>query len=236
MRIISFDLKAGGGFRPCRSICIVPQERTGESKPDQSPFNTSTFLSSRCRNGSGSGWRVGGAVSNAGGLGLIAPAPMYPGVAGCEHIFECVKLPPKTFMSINAAFGSSWRLALKSGIHYRFYRAGNPKKPDQPIAGKTLLQSGARGFQSCKVFARKSGAAGRDAVVAEGSQPREAQWKEGNDHLSPPHSYVGAGSHQHSPDCRRRHPGQHTGALPWGYACGWCWWPAASEESPPTRI
>ena len=43
-----------------------------------------------------SGWRLASAVSNAGGLGLIGSASMYPVVLD-EHITKCKKATDKPF-------------------------------------------------------------------------------------------------------------------------------------------
>ena len=43
-----------------------------------------------------SGWRLASAVSNAGGLGLIGSASMYPDVLD-EHITKCKKATDKPF-------------------------------------------------------------------------------------------------------------------------------------------
>ena len=44
-----------------------------------------------------SGWRLASAVSNAGGLGLIGSASMYPDVLD-EHITKCKKATDKPFV------------------------------------------------------------------------------------------------------------------------------------------
>ena len=115
-----------------------------------------------------SGWRLASAVSNAGGLGLIGSASMYPVVLD-EHITKCKKATDKPF-GVNFALlypkmEQHIEIVIRHGIKIVFTSAGNP-------ATYTPLFK-ENGVKVVHVipnlrFAQKSVEAGVDAIVAEG--------------------------------------------------------------------
>jgi enoyl-[acyl-carrier protein] reductase II len=115
-----------------------------------------------------SGWRLASAVSNAGGLGLIGSASMYPDVLD-EHITKCKKATNKPF-GVNFALlypkmQEHIEIVIRHGIKIVFTSAGNP-------ATYTPLFK-ENGIKVVHVvpnlrFAQKSVQAGVDAIVAEG--------------------------------------------------------------------
>ena len=115
-----------------------------------------------------SGWRLASAVSNAGGLGLIGSASMYPDVLD-EHITKCKKATDKPF-GVNFALlypkmQEHIEIVIRHGIKIVFTSAGNP-------ATYTPLFK-ENGIKVVHVvpnlrFAQKSVQAGVDAIVAEG--------------------------------------------------------------------
>ena len=115
-----------------------------------------------------SSWRLAAAVSNAGGLGLIGAASMYPDVLKM-HIQKCkeaTSLPfgvnvPLLYPDIDKII----KIIIENEVKIVFTSAGNPS-----IWTKTLKQHGikvAHVVSSAK-FARKAENSGVDAVVAEG--------------------------------------------------------------------
>ena len=115
-----------------------------------------------------SGWRLASAVSNAGGLGLIGSASMYPDVLD-EHITKCKKATNKPF-GVNFALlypkmQEHIEIVIRHGIKIVFTSAGNP-------ATYTPLFK-ENGIKVVHVvpnlrFAQKSVQVGVDAIVAEG--------------------------------------------------------------------
>ena len=115
-----------------------------------------------------SGWRLASAVSNAGGLGLIGSASMYPDVLD-EHITKCKKATDKPF-GVNFALlypqiEQHIEIVIRQGIKIVFTSAGNP-------ATYTPLFK-ENGIKVVHVipnlrFAQKSVQVGVDAIVAEG--------------------------------------------------------------------
>ena len=115
-----------------------------------------------------SGWRLASSVSNAGGLGLIGSASMYPDVLD-EHITKCKKATDKPF-GVNFALlypkmEQHIEIVIRHGIKIVFTSAGNP-------ATYTPLFK-ENGIKVVHVipnlrFAQKSVEAGVDAIVAEG--------------------------------------------------------------------
>ena len=115
-----------------------------------------------------SGWKLASAVSNAGGLGLIGSASMYPDVLR-EHIRKCKAATQKPF-GVNVALmypdiESIMNIIVEEGVKIVFTSAGNP------ITWTPFLKENgivvAHVIASTK-FALKAKAAGVDAIVAEG--------------------------------------------------------------------
>lgn len=115
-----------------------------------------------------SGWRLASAVSNAGGLGLIGAASMYPEVLK-EHVLKCknaTKLPfgvniPMLYPNIE----EHMRTVVDHKVPIVFTSAGNPK-----LWTKELKKYNVKVVHvvSSVKFALKAEEAGVDAVVAEG--------------------------------------------------------------------
>jgi enoyl-[acyl-carrier protein] reductase II len=115
-----------------------------------------------------SGWRLASAVSNAGGLGLLGAGSMYPDVLQ-EHIRKCKQATSLPFgVNIPLLYPGIEQLIdiiIKEEVPIVFTSAGNPKTwtPILKAAGITVVH-----VVSSATFAKKSEAAGVDAVVAEG--------------------------------------------------------------------
>ena len=115
-----------------------------------------------------SGWRLASAVSNAGGLGLIGAASMYPDVL-VEHVEKCKKATNKPFGVNIPMLYPNIEEHMKTVVDYKvpivFTSAGNPK-----LWTKELKKHGIKVVHvvSSVKFALKSQEAGVDAVVAEG--------------------------------------------------------------------
>jgi enoyl-[acyl-carrier protein] reductase II len=115
-----------------------------------------------------SGWRLASAVSNAGGLGLLGAGSMYPDVLR-EHIIKCKQATDKPFgVNIPLLYPGIEQLIdiiIEEKVPIVFTSAGNPKTwtPVLKAAGITVVH-----VVSSAAFAKKSEAAGVDAVVAEG--------------------------------------------------------------------
>lgn len=115
-----------------------------------------------------SGWRLAAAAANAGCLGLIGSASMYPDVLR-EHIQKCKKATAQPF-GVNMVLmypdiEKHIQIILEEKIKIVFTSAGNPK-----IWTSLLKEKGITVVQvvpSVK-FAKKAEDAGVDAVVAEG--------------------------------------------------------------------
>ena len=115
-----------------------------------------------------SGWRLAAAVSNAGGLGLIGSASMYPDVLR-EHIRKCKASTNKPF-GVNVALmypdiDKHMNIIVEEGVKIVFTSAGNP------MTWTPFLKE--RGIKVTHViastkFALKARDAGADAIVAEG--------------------------------------------------------------------
>src|SRR5436190_21131837 len=78
-----------------------------------------------------SGWKLASAASNAGCLGLIGSASMYPDVLG-EHIQKCKKATEKPF-GVNVALlypdiEKIMGIIVEEGVKIVFTSAGDPKK------------------------------------------------------------------------------------------------------------
>lgn len=115
-----------------------------------------------------SGWRLASAVSNAGGLGLIGAASMYPEVLK-EHVQKCKKATDKPF-GVNVPMlypniEEHMKTIVDEKVPIVFTSAGNPK-----IWASHLKSHGVKVVHvvSSVKFALKAQDAGVDAVVAEG--------------------------------------------------------------------
>ncbi|MFV7234170.1 NAD(P)H-dependent flavin oxidoreductase [Flavobacterium sp. ZB4R12] len=115
-----------------------------------------------------SGNKLAGAVSNAGGLGLIGAGSMYPEVLR-EHIQKCKKATSKPF-GVNVPMlypniEEIMKIIVDEGVKIVFTSAGNPKTWTSYLKenGITVVH-----VVSSSVFALKAQDAGVDAVVAEG--------------------------------------------------------------------
>jgi len=115
-----------------------------------------------------SGWRLASAVSNAGGLGLIGAASMYPEVLK-EHVIKCKKATEKPFGVNIPLLYPNIEEHMKTVVDYKipivFTSAGNPKLWTQELKKHNIKV--VHVVSSVK-FALKSQEAGVDAVVAEG--------------------------------------------------------------------
>lgn len=115
-----------------------------------------------------SGWRLASAVSNAGGLGLIGAASMYPDVL-VEHVEKCKKATKNPFGVNIPMLYPNIEEHIKTVIDYKvpivFTSAGNPKLWTEELKkhGITVVH-----VVSSVKFALKAQEAGVDAVVAEG--------------------------------------------------------------------
>ena len=115
-----------------------------------------------------SGWELASAVSNAGALGLIGSASMYPDILR-EHIRKCKAATSKPF-GVNVALlypdiDKHMQIIIDEGVKIVFTSAGNPKTwtPILKEKGITVVHV----IASSK-FAKKAEEAGADAIVAEG--------------------------------------------------------------------
>jgi len=115
-----------------------------------------------------SGWKLASAVSNAGGLGLIGAASMYPDVL-LEHVQKCKKATDKPFgVNIPMLYPNieeHMKTVVDNKVPIVFTSAGNPKLWTQELKSHGIKV--VHVVSSLK-FALKSEAAGVDAVVAEG--------------------------------------------------------------------
>lgn len=115
-----------------------------------------------------SGWRLASAVSNAGGLGLIGAASMYPDVL-LEHVQKCKQATDKPFgVNIPMLYPNieeHMKTVVDNKVPIVFTSAGNPK-----LWTKELKSHGIKVVHvvSSVKFALKAQEAGVDAVVAEG--------------------------------------------------------------------
>ena len=115
-----------------------------------------------------SGWRLASAASNAGCLGLIGSASMYPDILR-EHIQKCKKATDKPF-GVNVALiypeiEKLMNIIVEEEVKIVFTSAGNPKTWTGWLKERGIKVVHVVG--SVK-FAQKSEEAGCDAVVAEG--------------------------------------------------------------------
>ena len=115
-----------------------------------------------------SGWELASAVSNAGGLGLIGAASMYPEVLR-DHIIKCKEATDKPF-GVNLpllypGLDQHIQIIIDRGVKIVFTSAGSPKKYT-PL----LKENGIKVIHviSNLKFAKKSEEVGVDAIVCEG--------------------------------------------------------------------
>ncbi len=115
-----------------------------------------------------SGWKLASAASNAGALGLIGSASMYPDVLR-GHIQKCKKATSKPF-GVNVALlypdiEKIMNIIAEEGVKIIFTSAGSPATwtPFLKKNNITVVH-----VVSSSKFARKAEDAGCDAVVAEG--------------------------------------------------------------------
>jgi enoyl-[acyl-carrier protein] reductase II len=115
-----------------------------------------------------SGWELAGAVSNAGGLGLIGSGSMYPEVLRL-HIQKCRTATNKPF-GVNVPLlypdiEKHIQVIVEEGVKIVFTSAGNPKTWTKHLKenGITVVH-----VVSAVKFALKCEEAGVDAIVAEG--------------------------------------------------------------------
>ena len=115
-----------------------------------------------------SGWKLASAVSNAGGLGLIGSGSMYPEVLR-EHIQKCKLATSKPFgVNIPLLYpdiDKHFEIIIEEKVPIVFTSAGNPKTWTSRLKEHNIIVVH---VVSSSVFAKKSEAAGCDAVVAEG--------------------------------------------------------------------
>ena len=115
-----------------------------------------------------SGWKLGSAVSNAGGLGLIGAGSMYPEVLR-EHIQKCKRATDKPFgVNVPMLYPEIEKIMdiiIEEGVKIVFTSAGNPKTWTSSLKDKGITV--VHVVSSVK-FALKAESAGVDAVVCEG--------------------------------------------------------------------
>ena len=115
-----------------------------------------------------SGWELASAVSNAGGLGLIGSASMYPDILR-DHIRKCKQATSKPF-GVNVALlypdiEKHMQIIMEEGVKIVFTSAGNPKTWTGILKEKGITVVH---VISNSKFASKAEEAGVDAIVAEG--------------------------------------------------------------------
>ncbi|RMB63931.1 nitronate monooxygenase [Dokdonia sinensis] len=115
-----------------------------------------------------SGWRLASAVSNAGGLGIIGAASMYPEVLR-EHVKKCQIATSKPFAVNIPMLYPNIEEHMETIISHKvpivFTSAGNPKLWTQHLKAHGIKV--VHVVSSVK-FALKAQEAGVDAIVAEG--------------------------------------------------------------------
>ena len=115
-----------------------------------------------------SGWELASAVSNAGGLGIIGAGSMYPEVLK-EQVQKCKQATDKPFAVnlplIYPSIEEHVKTIIEEKVPIVFTSAGSPKKwtPLFKEHGIKVVH-----VVSNIMFAKKSEAAGVDAIVAEG--------------------------------------------------------------------
>jgi enoyl-[acyl-carrier protein] reductase II len=115
-----------------------------------------------------SGWRLAGAVSNAGGLGLIGAGSMSAPLLE-EHILKCSAATDKAF-GVNlpllyAGVDKQIEVIIRNKVEIVVTSAGNPATFTQLLKANGIK---VMHVVSSSRFAKKAEAAGCDAVIAEG--------------------------------------------------------------------
>jgi enoyl-[acyl-carrier protein] reductase II len=115
-----------------------------------------------------SGWELASAVSNAGALGIIGSASMYPDILR-DHIRKCKAATSKPF-GVNVALlypdvDKHMQIIMDEGVKIVFTSAGNPKTWTAILKEKGITV--VHVIANSK-FAKKAEEAGVDAIVAEG--------------------------------------------------------------------
>ena len=113
-----------------------------------------------------SGWKLASAVSNAGALGIIGSASMYPDILR-EHIRKC-KAATKNNFAVNVALmypdiDKHMQIIIDEKVPIVFTSAGNPKTWTSILKENKI--SVVHVISSAK-FAKKAEDAGADAIVA----------------------------------------------------------------------
>ena len=115
-----------------------------------------------------SGWELAGAVSNAGGLGLIGSGSMYPEVLR-EHIRKCKRATNKPFgVNIPLMYPNiedHIQIIIDEGVRIVFTSAGSPNKYTSYLQKHNIKVAH---VVANKRFAIKCVEAGVDAIIAEG--------------------------------------------------------------------
>ena len=115
-----------------------------------------------------SGWELASAVSNAGALGIIGSASMYPDILQ-HHIRKCKEATDKPF-AVNVALlypdiDKHMQIIMDEGVKIVFTSAGNPRSWTSVLKQNGITVVHVVGSSR---FAKKAEDAGCDAVVAEG--------------------------------------------------------------------
>jgi enoyl-[acyl-carrier protein] reductase II len=115
-----------------------------------------------------SGWRLAGAVSNAGGLGMIGAGSMSAALLE-EHILKCKAATDKPF-GVNlpllyAGVNKQIEVIIRNKVEIVVTSAGNPATFTQLLKENRIK---VMHVVSSSRFAKKAEAAGCDAVIAEG--------------------------------------------------------------------
>ncbi|PCH99248.1 MAG: nitronate monooxygenase [Bacteroidetes bacterium] len=113
-------------------------------------------------------WELASAVSNAGGLGIIGAASMYPEVLR-THIKRCHQATDQAF-AVNVPLlypdiDQLMGIIIEEGVKIVFTSAGNPEKWTSILKEKDIIVVH---VVSSSKFAKKAESAGVDAIVAEG--------------------------------------------------------------------
>lgn len=115
-----------------------------------------------------SGWRLASAVSDCGGLGLIGAGSMHPETLE-EHIRKTQAATDNSFgVNVPLLYPETERIMdiiSRTGVKIVFTSAGSPKKWTGWLKDKGITVAH---VVSSSMFAKKSEAAGVDAIVAEG--------------------------------------------------------------------
>lgn len=115
-----------------------------------------------------SGWRLAGAVSNAGALDIIGAGSMSPEILN-EHIVKCKAATEKPFgvnlTLLYAEIDKHLEVIIRHKVTVVITSAGNPSKFTGLLKNNGIIMMH---VVSSSNFARKAELAGCDAVIAEG--------------------------------------------------------------------